>query len=376
MKIMFNCLTMEKGGAERVISLLANEFSRKNDVSILTLKKSKDAYKLNPKIKRLKVDETDYRKDSRARSILRKLSLIRLARQRNKIIMEKPDIIISFLPEPSLRLMMIKKYSKKIRKIPTIISIRNDPEREFNNPLLRKVMKKLYKSVDGMVYQTDDAKKFFDNIVTTKNKVIIQNPIDDSILEEPKPDGQRKNVIINVGRLEPQKNQELLIKAFYDVLENNECDYVLEIYGEGSERKKLQSMIDGLGMRDRIVLKGQVDDIAGRLNNSKIFVLSSIYEGMPNALMEAMAMGLPCISTDCPCGGPRSLINNNINGILINNNSQESLSKAMQYLISNKDIRVKLSKNAVVIRKTNGIDENAVLWYKIIRNILGVKNNE
>lgn len=367
---------MEKGGAERVISLLANEFSKENDVCVLTLKKSKDAYVLSPAIKRLTVDKTDYKKDGTIRNVLRKLSLTRLIRQRKKIVTEKPDIIISFLPEPSLRLMMIKKYSRRIREIPTVVSIRNDPEREFDNLLLRNIMRQLYKSVDGMVFQTEDAKKYFEDIVTTKNKTIIQNPIDNSIFIKPISDSQRKNVIINVGRLEPQKNQELLIRAFYDVLENNECDYVLEIYGEGSERKKLQSMIDGLGMRDRIVLKGQVDDIAGRLNNSKIFVLSSIYEGMPNALMEAMAMGLPCISTDCPCGGPRSLINNNINGILIKNNSQESLGKAMQYLISNKDIRVKLSKNAVAIRKTNSIDENAVLWYKMIRNVLGVKNNE
>ena len=199
MKIMFNCLTMEKGGAERVISLLANEFSKENDVSILTLKKSKDAYKLNPSIRRLRIDKTDYKKDDRIRSILRKLSIARLARQRKILIAENPDIIISFLPEPSLRLMMIKKYSRKMKEKPTIISIRNDPTKEFKNPLLRKIMKCLYKNVDGMVFQTEDAKRFFDNIIETNNKVIIQNPIDNSILKKPKPDNQRKNVITKLS---------------------------------------------------------------------------------------------------------------------------------------------------------------------------------
>ena len=114
MRILFNCLTMEKGGAERVIALLANELSKENDVSILTLKKSKDAYELSSGVKRLCVDKTNYKLDGFLRKTMRKLSLLRFNGLRKAIVSEKPDIIISFLPEPSLRLMFLSKISLRI----------------------------------------------------------------------------------------------------------------------------------------------------------------------------------------------------------------------------------------------------------------------
>lgn len=370
MKILFNCLTMEKGGAERVVALLANEFVKENEVSILTLKKSKDAYELNEKIKRVCVDKTSYKKDGRVKKVLRKLSFRRFSSIKKIILAEGPDVIVSFLPEPSLRLMFLRKFSFRLRKIPTIISIRNDPECEYKNPLLKFVVKVLYKNVDGMVYQTDDAKKFFENIIKTKNQVIILNPVDGKMLVEPKSDAERKNEIVTVGRLEAQKNHEMLIRAFGETLKNDEHDYALRIYGEGSRREFLQSLIDELDLKERVFLEGQVDNVIEKLNDAKIFVLSSHYEGMPNALIEAMAMGLPCVATDCPCGGPRTLIKNGENGILVKNEDRKVMGEALIKLMKNEEERRRLGKSALLVRDDNGLDKISGLWREFIEKVL------
>lgn len=372
MKILFNCLTTEKGGAERVICVLANEFAKKDDVVVLTLKKNtKDAYKFDRSVKRLCVDRTSYEHDGKTRSKLRKLSFARLSRLRKILVDENPDIIISFLPEPSLRLMFVSKYSPRVRRIPKIVSIRNDPEKEFSNPLIRFAMKGLYKAVDGMVYQTKDAKNYFRGIVETTNQVVIQNPIDEKFLIEPKDDKYRQKRIISVGRLEPQKNHELLIKSFGGIINNVDDDYTLDIYGEGSMRKSLQEMIDGMGLNEKVFLKGKTDDIVSKLNDSRIFVLSSNYEGMPNALMEAMALGLPCISTDCPCGGPKSLIKNGDNGLLVKNGDRVALGKAICRLANEEKIRKNISKKALLIRGTNNPSKIVGKWYDLIDKVLG-----
>ena len=336
--------------------------------------KSEYAYRLDSRIKRLRVDETSYKTDNKIKKITRRLSIARLSKLKKIIITDDPDIIISFLPEPSLRLMFLSKISKKIRRIPKIISIRNDPEKEFSNSLIRRVMKKLYKSVDGMVYQTDDAKNYFEGIIKTKYQAIIQNPIDPTMLVEPKKDEERKKVIISVGRLEEQKNQEMLIRAFADTFKVKKHDYLLKIYGEGSLHNYLQKLIDELGIADKAVLVGQVDDVQKELNEAKIFVLSSRYEGMPNALIEALAVGLPCISTDCPCGGPRSLIRDGENGILINNENKNELVGAMCKLIDDRGMRNRISKEALKIRKSNSLGQIKDKWYLLINSILRGKN--
>ena len=370
MKILFNCLTMEKGGAERVITLLSNYFSKDNDVSILTLTKSEDAYKLNSSVKRLHIDKTNYKFDNKMKKIFRKLSPMRIFKLKKMIIAEKPDVIISFLPEPSLRLMFIAKFSRKIRKIPKIISIRNDPAREYKNPFLKFIVKILYKNVDGMVYQTEDAKRYFKDMIRTKNQAVILNPIDVKTLVEPRTDAERKNIIVTVGRLEAQKNHEMLIRAFGGISNDVKRDFVLKIYGEGSKRNDLKRLIDELGLSDRVFLEGQIDDVPQKLNEARIFALSSHYEGMPNALMEAMAMGLACVSTDCPCGGPRDLIKNGENGILVENDDMEAMKVGLSTLMSDVRLRKRIMGQALSIRNKNSIIVIAKDWKVLINQVL------
>ena len=129
----------------------------------------------------------------------------------------------------------------------------------------------------------------------------------------------------------------LLLEAFAEAHKTHP-EYILKIYGEGVLRGALENKISEFNLEESAFLMGEKDNIKDEIYKEGIFVLSSDYEGMPNALMEAMALGIPCISTDCPCGGPKYLIKNKKNGILVDINDKNQLKEAMIYLIENKDI--------------------------------------
>ena len=204
-------------------------------------------------------------------------------------------------------------------------------------------MKILYPLADGFVFQTKEAQEYFDKKIQKKS-VIIPNPINEEFICEPY-NGEREKKIVTVGRLEEQKNHKMLIKAFSKLPEGL-SEYKLIIYGEGSLRPELEKQIKELNLLGRVFLPGQVDDVKNRIYKAGLFVLSSNYEGMPNALMEAMALGVPCASTDCPCGGPRFLIKNEYNGLLYNVNNELELKLAINKIIGDEELSKKISKNA------------------------------
>lgn len=376
MKILFNCLTLEKGGAERVITTLANELSDENDITIVTLKKTNIKYILRDKIKIFSVDRGNTVNSTKIQKILSKVSINNFFRLKKIIIKESPDIIVSFLPEPSLKLMLLKKINKKISSIPTIISIRNDPNVEYKNQVIFNLMKYLYKNVDKLVLQTKEAEEYFKKINFSKEKLtIIPNPISDTFLKFSKKVTDRKKEIVNIGRLYPQKNQKLLIEAFQNVL-NKYPEYILKIYGEGILRNELEDYIKAKDLNEKVKLLGQVDNIENEIYNASMFVLSSDYEGMPNSLMEALALGIPCISTDCPCGGPKFLIENNINGLLVPVKNKEKLENAICKLIENEKMGREFSFNSKKICNKFSIQNIAEQWKKEIEKIIERKKNE
>ena len=208
-------------------------------------------------------------------------------------------------------------------------------------------MKRLYKRADGFVFQTEEQRRYFSKDIQNKS-VVIYNPIKDEFLNTNKTI-QKENTIISVGRLVEQKNQKMLIEAFAKIAKEYP-NYKLKIFGTGPLELKLKKQIEELNLADKIILCGVCDDIKNELEKSKIFVLSSDYEGMPNALIEAMAVGLPVISTNCPCGGPKELIENEKNGLLIEVGSIEELTKKMKYLIENQKKAEEMGENAEKIK--------------------------
>lgn len=362
MKVMFCTSSMGKGGAERVISILSNDFVKNNKVSILINTDKNIAYELDKKINIITLDKKYYKNN-----LIR--NIYRISQTKKILKKEKPDIIISFLPMPSFRILIANKKTK----IPVIISDRNDPKQEYKSKLSNTLMNYLYPKASGFVFQTNEQKEYFKNDIQQRS-IIIFNPIKDSFLETKDISIEEKeNVIINVGRLVPQKNQRMLINAFAKVSKKHP-QYKLKIFGDGPLKEELQEQINKLNINNKVFLCGIADNIKEELEKAKIFVLSSDYEGMPNSLIEAMAVGCVVISTDCPCGGPRELIQNNENGLLIPIRNDEELIKSMNFVIEheeNAEIMSKNAKNVKEILNTNYILEE---WKKYIKEVKECRN--
>lgn len=324
-KILMYIDTMNLGGAQRVMGNLAEYFAGKgvevvlvNDFVALPGVKQ---YDLPLAIKRMYL-----RKDLGGNLILKNIERIKNLR---KIINdENPDIVLSFLGATNLR-MLIATIGLPLKKV---VSVRNDPNKEYGTSFIRKfIAKQLFKLADGCVFQTRQASEYFTEDVRKKSE-IIYNPVAQKFYDA-KLKKHRKN-IITVGRLAPQKNHKLLIEAFAQIADTYPKDNLI-IYGEGPLHDELASLVERLNLKNRVFLPGEEQDIVSKLEESKIFVLSSDYEGMPNALMEAMTVGLPCISTDCPCGGPRELIEDGVEGILFPVGDISKLKNALLRMLEN-----------------------------------------
>ena len=150
--------------------------------------------------------------------------------------------------------------------------------------------------------------------------------------------------VISAGRLECQKNFPMLVRAFSDFAKDKN-DVVLHIYGEGNDKDMLQDLIDKLGCGEKIKLMGRSNDLVSVYKEANLFILSSNYEGMPNALLEAMAIGLPCISTDCPTG-PSEMIVSGENGLLVPVNDAEKLREAIEFMYNNRDKAEEMGQRA------------------------------
>lgn len=364
MKVMFCTSSMGKGGAERVISILSNDFVKNNKVSILINTDKNIAYELDKKINIITLDKKYYKNN-----LIR--NIYRISQTKKILKKEKPDIIVSFLPMPSFRILIANKKTK----IPVIISDRNDPKQEYKSKLSNRLMNWLYPKASGFVFQTNEQKEYFKNDIQQRS-IIIFNPINDSFLETKDISIEEKeNVIINVGRLVPQKNQRMLINAFAKVSKKHP-QYKLKIFGDGPLKEELQEQINKLNINNKVFLCGIADNIKEELEKAKIFVLSSDYEGMPNALIEAMAVGCAVISTDCPCGGPKELIKSKENGILISLKNEEELVKNIDDLIANEeDIKV-MGKNAKKIKDMLNTDSILNQWKNYIKEIYRKNINE
>ena len=293
-KIMFYINAIHDGGAERVMVNLAKYFSENGyDTTLVTSFRDTWEY---PTVRRLTLEETEIKQSRIKRNLGRIKKLRTLCRS------EKPDILVSFMEEPNFRAILATRGLP----VKTLVSVRNDPNKEYAGKLGAFVGKVLLPMADGCVFQTKEAQEWFPQKLQKKSRIIYNAVKEEFYHIERKPN---RGEIVTCGRLTEQKNHAMLISAFAEVVK--QYPYAtLKIYGEGALREKLQNQIDSLNLNEKVFLMGATNDVAKALQTADLFVLSSDYEGMPNALMEAMAAGVPCISTDCPCGGPRELLYN------------------------------------------------------------------
>lgn len=334
---------MQLGGANRVMANLTNYFSEKNAKIILINdiipEKNIPEYEIHKSVKRIFLD---------IHSVSPIVSNIkRIHKLRCIIKSENPNVVLAFMGPPNMR-MLLASLGLQCRKI---VSVRNDPYKEYGSGLVKKIVNIIFRFADGCVFQTKDASLYFSRCLQKKSKIIF-NPVGKQFYDVERINNPHD--IVTVGRLNQQKNHALLIEAFSKIAYAFP-DEKLIIYGEGELRNELEDLARKYGIEHRVLLLGRTSNIPEKLAEAKIFVLSSDYEGMPNALMEAMAVGIPVISTDCPCGGPKSLIEDDSQGILVPCNNAETLAQALYSLLKDKYLREKIGetgkKRALVFRQ-------------------------
>lgn len=356
-KIAFYINIIDTGGAERVMTNLANQFSRcGNEVIFITSYACEKEYFLEQKIIRYNLSSTPYCGNQIKRNFKYVAKLRKICQK------EVPDILISFMAEPNMRAVL----STIGLRTKSIVSVRNDPEREYSGIMHKFVGKYLLPLADGCVFQTEEAKNWFPDRLKKKGIIIVNAVKEEFYQKERSP---KHHLIVSCGRLEEQKNYPLLLEALCDVIRSYP-DVKLKIYGSGTLEERLKVLIDANQLDNCVELKGQTNNVPLALADADLFVMSSDYEGMPNALMEALAMGVPCISTDCPCGGARTLIHNHKNGILVPIRNKDALVDAINSVINDEVKKHNMSDAAKQEATKYREDIIREKWMKYIDDVL------
>ena len=342
------------GGAERQIILLSNQMARRGyDVTLCVLCEYKSKYVIDDVVRFIDLTSVE----GGGLSIWKRYKAFR-----KLVIEDQPDIIVNYnLQSAYFCLAIPKKARGKV-----VYSERGDPYDSEYSGLLGKIRDLTVPRMDGLVFQSEGARDFFAETVKRKS-VVIHNSVNVPQEQFPMPTVREKK-IVNVGRLHPQKNQKLLIEAFSKIA-STFTEYSLDIYGDGALKDELQKQIDDLGLTERVHLNASRKDVWQCIYTASLFVLTSDYEGMPNALMEAMALGLPCIATDCRPGGARTLIEDGVNGYVVPLGDAETLAEKMNYMLSHKEEAERMAKNARHLQDTHSDKAIFDQWEKILKEL-------
>lgn len=338
-KIVFHLNCLEQGGAERVVTNLANKFAQEGyQVIIATEWYGENEFQIDSKVKRIHVGlrEGDERKHRLVQFMLRVKYLRKFLKE------EKPDILIPFARKALYRGLMAAYFIK----IPVLISVRTDPAGHYEERSDRIQIPVLFPRADGCVFQTEGARAFFAPRLQDCSRIIL-NPIHDKYIGVSAP-GKRSKTVVQSGRLVDFKNQPMLIRAFVNVHAKHP-DYDLKIYGGDSfdgTKEILEGLIEEFQAQNYIHLMGASDNLEKELADAALFAFTSDWEGLPNALMEAMALGLPIVATDCPCGGPRTIMTHEEDGLLIPIKDQQALEEGINRLIEDPALAERLGSRA------------------------------
>jgi GalNAc-alpha-(1->4)-GalNAc-alpha-(1->3)-diNAcBac-PP-undecaprenol alpha-1,4-N-acetyl-D-galactosaminyltransferase len=354
---------MGVGGAERVMSILANYWATHGwEVTLITLvdRSKPPFYPLDPQIKLVQLGVTGDSSNP-AMAVVKIWQRARVLRQ--AIIASAPDVTIGFMATSGV-MSVLACWNLGI---PVIVSKRIYPAMSEANKVWKQLMKWTYPFADLVVVLTKSALSFYPpeqgyRAVVLPNPVIVP-PVTmglEGLLPTP--------TLIAVGRLAPQKGFDLLITAFAKI-QADYPDWHLTILGEGESRAELEQLRSQLQLTDRVHLPGKVTNVHDYLRQADIFVMSSRCEGFPNALCEAMACGLPVISTDC-LSGPREIITDGVDGILVATEDVEALAVGLDRLMSNPIERQQLAHAAPQVLDRFGLEPVMKMWTDTVKQVV------
>lgn len=363
--ILFVIPSMQQGGAERVLSLMANYWAAKNSVvSILVFNDNPSFYKLHPAIHYYSLNSAKTSFGIFNFVINNFTRTVNYLKCLKKI---TPDVVISFTDNANVYAVLYNSFAKK----PLIIAQRTNPYYNTLPKIIGFMPRFIYKRANALVVQTLQTIDIYQNLKIPLPQIveIIYNPLNTAIYK-PQPDVKRTNIILAVGRL---YNRDKHFDKLIDIFNTTDNDkWQLFIAGDGPDHKMLEDKIKKLQLSGKIVLLGSRNDLAPLYQTAKIFVMTSEFEGFPNSLCEAMANGCACISYDCATG-PSEIIENDTNGILVAPGKQEEFGQQLNSLMHNEAAIDRFSKAAYHLREVLNEERIMQQWEQLINRVVPQK---
>ena len=361
MKLLFFISSLECGGAQRVCVTLCNRWAERGwDVTVATFDDGTvpPFFPLVPGVRHVTLG-LQRRSTGIVHSVINNLK--RLRRLRRFVARERPDRILSFIDATNVLTLLAAKGTG----IPVVVSERIDPSRHKIPGPWRILRRLTYPWARAIVLQTQAAAAYFPASWASRI-VVVPNPVSAIPAAAPRAAQRRKDrgLVVGLGRLERQKGFDLLIRAFAAIARERP-DWDAVILGDGPERDALAVEIARAGLTGRISLPGRESDAVGALRRADLFVLSSRYEGFPNALCEAMACGLPVVAFDCP-SGPAEIVRDGVDGLLVPAEDIGALSEAMARLIADPEGRRRMGARAAEVSDRFSLERIASLWERIL----------
>lgn len=361
MRLCLVISSLSAGGAERVMSTLANAWAgRGHDVHLLTTHDggAPPHFELDSGVRLVSVDP-------RATGPLKQVAVVRALRRGLQA--RRPDAVISFLNYTNILTLLACRGLR----LPVIVSERLDPRVIGIGPLWSTLRRLTYPGAARLVAQTPTAARLYEplcrhHVTVIPNPVSVPADVPAAGIEWPSPE---RPTIIAVGRLQPQKGYEVALRAMAR-LARTHPDWRLVILGEGPQRSRLEALRQELGLADSVVFAGRVPEPWPWLKRAGLYLMSSHSEGFPNALAEAMAAGLPCVSTDCP-SGPADLITPGVDGLLVPPGDDAAMAAALATLIDQPQLRARLAAAAGAVGTRFALETVLAQWDATLADVLG-----
>ena len=344
MRVAFVNGSISGGGAERVTANLCNALAAEGvEIHLLTESAKEGEYPLDPGIHRAELLTMHLLSDVwRVRSYLQQQAI---------------DVVVGM----GIYMNLVLCLANVCLRTRVIISERNDPRHDALSWKTRLLRTLVYGRADGYVFQTAEERDYYGASIRQRS-TIIGNLLRDGL---PWRAEEHALALVAAGRLMPQKNYPLMLRAF-QLVHARHPEYVLRIYGQGIEEPHLRALTEELGIAGQVIFEGFQLDVHRAMRDGDIFVMTSDFEGMPNALMEAMAMGFPVVSTDCYGGGPRALTQNGQCGLLAQMGDAQDIADKICWLIEHPEEKEQMGQKAKNVRERYGLESILRAWKEFL----------